>query len=65
MSGFEVEFYQLPNGREPVREFLMGLEIKMRAKLADTISSTWMDRRIMLTNGFVKKKLKLPGQIFG
>ena len=65
MSGFEVEFYQLPNGREPVREFLMGLEIKMRAKLADTISSTWMDRRIILTNVFVKKKLKLPGQIFG
>lgn len=65
MSGFEVEFCQLPNGREPVREFLMGLEIKMRAKLADTISSTWMDRRIILTNVFVKKKLKLPGQIFG
>ena len=65
MSGFEVEFCQLPNGREPVREFLMGLEIRMRAKLADTISSTWMDRRIILTNVFVKKKLKLPGQIFG
>ena len=65
MAVFEVEFYQLPNGREQAREFLMGLEIKMRAKLADTISSTWMDRRIILTNVFVKKKLKLPGQIFG
>ena len=65
MAVFEVEFYQLPNGREPAREFLMGLEVKMHAQLADTISSTWMDRRIILTNVFVKKKLKLPGQIFG
>ena len=45
MSGFEVEFYQLPNGREPVREFLMGLEMKMHAKLADTIS-------LLQDNGF-------------
>ena len=60
MAVFEVEFYQLPNGREPAREFLMGLEMKMRAKLADTISSTWMDRRIILTNGFFKKTQKTP-----
>ncbi len=32
MAVFEVEFYQLPNGRELAREFLMGLEIKMRVK---------------------------------
>ena len=97
MSGFEVEFCQLPNGREPVREFLMGLEIKMRAKLVDTISLLqdngfelrepyskhltegifelrakvgsdatrvlyffYLNRRIILTNGFVKKKQKTP-----
>ncbi len=29
---FEVSFYQLPNGKKPVREFLDGLEPKMRAK---------------------------------
>ena len=45
MALFEVEFYQLPNGREPAREFLMGLEIKMRAKMADTIS-------LLQDNGF-------------
>ena len=97
MAVFEVEFYQLPNGREPAREFLMGLEVKMHAKLADTISLLqdngfelrepyskhltegifelrvkvgsdatrvlyffYLDRRIILTNGFVKKTQKTP-----
>ena len=45
MAVFEVEFYQLPNGREPAREFLMGLEVKMHAKMADTIS-------LLQDNGF-------------
>ena len=97
MALFEVEFYQLPNGREPAREFLMGLEIKMRAKMADTISLLqdngfdlrepyskhltdgifelrakvgsdatrilyffYVDRHIILTNGFTKKTQKTP-----
>ena len=97
MALFEVEFYQLPNGREPAREFLMGLEIKMRAKMTDTISLLqdngyelrepyskhladgvfelrakvcsdatrimyffYVDRHIILTNGFVKKTQKTP-----
>ena len=97
MALFEVEFYQLPNGREPAREFLMGLEIKMRAKMTDTISLLqdngyelrepyskhladglfelrakvgsdatrilyffYVDRRIILTNGFIKKTQKTP-----
>ena len=29
---FEVEFYALPDGKKPVKEFLDGLEPKMRAK---------------------------------
>ena len=29
---FEVEFYTLPDGKKPVKEFLDGLEPKMRAK---------------------------------
>ena len=29
---FEVEFYKLPDGRKPVKEFLDSLEPKMRAK---------------------------------
>ncbi|MBP5757506.1 MAG: type II toxin-antitoxin system RelE/ParE family toxin [Spirochaetales bacterium] len=97
MAVFEVEFYQLPNGREPAREFLMGLEMKMRAKLVDMISLLrdngvelrepyskpltdgvfeirakvgsnatrvlyffYVDRRIILTNGFIKKTQKTP-----
>ena len=97
MALFEVEFYQLPNGREPARDFLMGFEIKMRAKMADTISLLqdngfdlrepyskhltdgifelrakvgsdatrilyffYVDRHIILTNGFTKKTQKTP-----
>lgn len=29
----DVDFYELPDGTEPVREFLDGLEIKLRAKM--------------------------------
>ncbi|MDD6966253.1 MAG: type II toxin-antitoxin system RelE/ParE family toxin [Firmicutes bacterium] len=29
---FEIEFYQLPNGKKPVEEFLDSLDKKMRAK---------------------------------
>ena len=29
----EVDFYELPDGTEPVREFLNSLDIKMRAKM--------------------------------
>ncbi len=29
---FEIEFYSLPNGEQPVRAFLDSLDIKMRAK---------------------------------
>ena len=97
MALLEIEFYQLSNGREPAKEFLMGLEVKMRAKMADTISLLqdngyelrepyskhltdgifelrakvgsdatrvlyffYVNRRIILTNGFVKKTQKTP-----
>ena len=97
MALFEIEFYQLSNGREPAKEFLMGLEVKIRAKMADTISLLqdngyelrepyskhltdgifelrakvgsdatrvlyffFVNRRIILTNGFVKKTQKTP-----
>lgn len=97
MASFEVEFYQLSNGREPAREFLMSLKIKIRAKMVDTISLLqdngfelrepyskhladgifelrakvgseatrilyffYLDRHIILTNGFTKKTQKTP-----
>ena len=34
---FEVEFYKNGKGELPAREFLMSLNKKMRAKMADTI----------------------------
>ena len=97
MALFEIEFYQLSNGREPAKEFLTDLDVKMRAKMADTISLLqdngfelrepyskhltdgifelrakvgsdaarvlyffYVNRRIILTNGFVKKTQKTP-----
>lgn len=38
MSRFEVEFYQMANGKEPAKIFLLSLECKMRAKMVDTIA---------------------------
>ena len=35
---FEIIFYDLPNGTEPVKEFLLSLDIKMRAKMLRTIA---------------------------
>ena len=97
MPKFEVEFYEKENGEQPAKEFLLSLDKKMRAKLADTImilqdngyelrepyskhlsegifelrakqSSDitrvmyffYVDRHIILTNGFVKKTQKTP-----
>lgn len=97
MAVFEVEFYQLSNGREPAMEFLMSLEVKMRSKMTNLISLLqdngyelrepyskhltdgifelrakvgsnatrvlyffYVDRHIILTNGFIKKTQKTP-----
>lgn len=97
MSKFEVEFYEKSNGEQPAKEFLLGLDKKMRAKLVDTITILqdngyelrepyskhlsegifelraklgsditrvlyffYIDRHIILTNGFIKKTQKTP-----
>ena len=38
MQDFEVIFYKKENGEEPVKEFLLSLNVKMRAKVARAIS---------------------------
>jgi len=97
MPKFEVEFYETPNDDQPAKEFLLSLDKKMRAKMADTISILqdngyelrepyskhlsegifelrakvgsditrvlyffYVDRHIILTNGFIKKTQKTP-----
>lgn len=97
MPKFEVEFYEKMNGEQPAKEFLLGLDKKMRAKMVDTITILqdngyelrepyskhlsegifelraklgsditrvlyffYVDRHIILTNGFVKKTQKTP-----
>ena len=37
MQDFKVIFYRKDDGTEPAKEFLQGLEVKMRAKMARTI----------------------------
>ena len=97
MHRFEVEFYETVDGKQPAKEFLLSLDKKMRAKMADTIAILqdngyelrepysrhlsegifelrakvgsditrvlyffYIDRRIILTNGFIKKTQKTP-----
>ncbi len=97
MARFEVEFYEKENGDQPAKEFLLGLDTKMRAKMVDTIAILadngyelrepyskhlsegifelrakagsdisrvlyffYVDKRIILTNGFIKKTQKTP-----
>lgn len=97
MPRFEVEFYEKENGEQPAKEFLLSLDKKLRAKLADTIMILqdngyelrepyskhisegifelrakqgsditrvmyffYVDRHIILTNGFIKKTQKTP-----
>ena len=94
---FSVEFYELPNGKKPVAEFIKGLDVKMRVKAIDSISLLeefgtklrepyskslgdgifelrvkfasdisrifyffYVDNKIILTNGFIKKTQKTP-----
>ena len=45
MQEFEIIFYDLPNGEEPAKDFIISLDAKMKAKMLRTI--------VMLqTNGF-------------
>ena len=37
MKKFEVQFYEAPGGQIPVESFLLGLDVKMRAKLVRLI----------------------------
>lgn len=97
MQGFEIIFYDKPDGTEPAKEFLLSLDKKMRAKLLFTIDLLAdngpelrepyskplgngifevrakvgsdisrvlyffvIGRRIILTNGFIKKTQKTP-----
>jgi phage-related protein len=97
MEPFEVIFYDKPDGTEPVKDFLLSLEPKMRAKMLRTISMLqtngtdlreplskplgdgifelrakvgsdisrtlyffFYGRRVILTNGFIKKTQKTP-----
>ena len=97
MQDFEIVFYDKPDGSEPVKEFLLSVDVKMRARLIKTIellarngtdlrmpySEHLVDgifeirakvgsnisrvlyffvigKRIVLTNGFIKKTQKTP-----
>ena len=76
---FDVDFYRLPDGTAPVEEFLDRLRephskhleegiFELRIKFSSDITRIfyffWVGKKIILTNGFVKKTQKTPkGQI--
>ena len=97
MSQFTVKFYEDADGDKPVEEFLLSLDVKMRAKLLGILEILqekgnllrepyskhledgifeirgkvgtdisrvlyffFYDRKIILTNGFIKKSQKTP-----
>lgn len=92
-----MDFYEKENGEQPAKEFMLSLDKKLRAKLANTIMILqdngyelrepyskhisegifelrakqgsditrvmyffYVDRHIILTNGFIKKTQKTP-----
>ena len=92
-----MDFYEKENGEQPAKEFMLSLDKKLRAKLADTIMILqdngyelrepyskhisegifelrakqgsditrvmyffYVDRHLILTNGFIKKTQKTP-----
>ena len=96
---FEIEFYETKDGKQPVKEFLLSLDVKMRAKMLSMISLLqdngyelrepyskhlsdgifelrakvgsditrvlyffYVERHIILTNGFIKKTQKTPSK---
>ena len=99
MDKFSVEFYTKSNGEKPAKEFILGLDNKMKAKLLGIIDILeekgnflrepyskhledgifeirgkvgsdisrvlyffYYGKRIVLTNGFIKKTQKTPEQ---
>jgi len=99
MDKFEVEFYTKDNGEKPAKEFILSLDIKMRAKVLGIIKvleekgnqlrepySKYLDdgifeirgkvgtditrvlyffyhgRKIIMTNGFIKKTSGTPNR---
>lgn len=99
MDKFEVEFYTKENGEKPAKEFILSLDVKMRAKvlgilkvleekgnelrepyskhledgifeirgkvgtdIARVLYFFYYGKKIIITNGFIKKTQKTPKQ---
>ena len=67
---FDVDYYELANGDKPAKQFIDGLDTKMRVKALGSIDILAefghifyffvVDNKIILTNGFVKKTHTTP-----
>ena len=44
MDKFEVEFYTKDNGEKPAKDFIPGLDAKMRAKVGTDITKSYSKR---------------------
>ena len=74
MSNFIVEFFEKSDGTYPAEEFILSQDLKMKSRLYRTLAVLETDgnniarilyffvvnRKIILTNGFIKKSQKTP-----
>lgn len=60
MEEYIVEFYCKEDGEEPARIFIENLEAKMIAKILRVLYFFSVGKKIVLTNGFIKKTQKTP-----
>ena len=70
MSKFDVEFYEKENGEQPAKEFLLSLDVKMRAKamhmiafLAENCYELREPFSKALTNEILELRIKLGSDI--
>ena len=54
---YTVEYYEKDDGSRPAEEFILSQDNKMQAKIFAALE---LGRRVILTNGFVKKTVKTP-----
>ena len=60
MKKFEVIFYEKQNGECPVEDFLLSLDSKTSNHLVRVLYFFCFGKKIVLTNGFLKKTPKTP-----
>ena len=59
MQEYEIQFYDKPDGAEPAKEFFE-LRTKFGSDITRVLYFFVVGKKVILTNGFVKKTQKTP-----